>query len=367
MAKKVRLAIFSPFESHTETFIKAHKRLPFKISYYYNGLVPTQLENFGTLTPKTLFQKLWRRIFNGGFTPAEKNLLCSLKKQKVKCVLAEYGPTAVECLNVIKHLEIPLIVHFHGYDASKKKTLQKYKDGYTELFQYANAVIAVSGEMKIALVSMGCPVNKIILNPYGPDESFFKIQPKKFATNFISVGRFVDKKAPYYLVVAFKKVTDQFPNTRMIMVGDGPLLNSCRNLALFYKLEKRIDFKGSRQPETVKNLLMNSLAFVQHSIVAEDGDSEGAPVAILEAQAAGLPVISTYHAGIPDIVIHGKTGYLCEEHDIEGMAANMIKMLRDQETTFRMGIAAKERTAKLFTLKQHLLLLEKTVIESINQ
>ena len=96
------------------------------------------------------------------------------------------------------------------------------------------------------------------------------------------------------------------------------------------------------------------MAFVQHSITAENGDSEGTPLSVLEAGAAGLPVISTNHAGIPDIVINGKTGFLSEEHDIHEMGDNMLRLLKDKNLARSLGKCGKENISKNFTLKKHI-------------
>lgn len=84
--------------------------------------------------------------------------------------------------------------------------------------------------------------------------------------------------------------------------------------------------------------------FVQHSVEAMTGDCEGTPVAILEAQCSGLPVVATRHTGIADVIVNGKTGFLCEEGDIDGMAENMIRVLAMGEDELReMSAAARRR------------------------
>ena len=99
---------------------------------------------------------------------------------------------------------------------------------------------------------------------------------------------------------------------------------------------------------------MNSIAYVQHSIVSENGDCEGAPVSIIEASAAGLPVISTRHAGIPDVIIDQHTGLLVDEMDIEGFAINMEKLLIDWNLASLLGKNGKENIKKNFSLSKHL-------------
>lgn len=356
------LAIFSPNQNaYSETFIQAHRQLPFQIRFYFGGWLPTTLESDENILRLSFFERLKRRLLKG-FSYAEKKILFSLRKEKVDFVLAEYGPTACESLKVIKYLRLPLIVHFHGFDASEHQTLSTYENKYKEVFEYAHKIIAVSKKMKHSLLDMGCPENKILINYYGPHESFFSINPTFKNSQFISVGRFVNKKAPYLTIFAFKKVVDEFPEAKLIMVGDGELLKFCKSLSKLLNLDNKIEFKGICNPTEIKELFQGSLAFVQHSVIAEDGDSEGTPVAILEAQASGLPVISTFHAGIPDVVIQNETGLLVEEHDFEGMANNMLRILREKGLAIQLGKAGRARVKENFTMENHLSLLNQALL-----
>ena len=90
-------------------------------------------------------------------------------------------------------------------------------------------------------------------------------------------------------------------------------------------------------------ILKNFLAFVQHSIIAANGDAEGTPVSILEAGAAGVPVISTKHAGIPDLVLDNITGFLVEEHDVEEMILKMIQLLKEPSSARIHGPECKTK------------------------
>lgn len=363
----LNLAILSPNENvYSETFIRAHKNLPFNNKFYFGGLIPTHLENDGYIQKNHLLEIFYRIKYkiNKRLSPKELALIHSLKRNNIDVILAEFGVTAAESLNTIMYLKKPLIVHFHGADASEKSILKKYEIKYKEIFTYAHTVIVVSKAMEETLLNMGCPRHKVLLNTYGPSPAFFNVIPDYNSKQFISVGRFVDKKAPYATIKAFKSVIEQYPDAILLMIGDGPLLNTCKNLAKIWGIEKNIIFKGVQTPEEIRTLFCNSLAFVQHSIVAENGDSEGTPVGILEAQAAGLPVVSTKHAGIPDVVIHEKTGLLCEELDVNMMALNMLRLIKSPELCKVYGDYAKLNIKEYFSLEKHLGLLEKVILDA---
>jgi colanic acid/amylovoran biosynthesis glycosyltransferase len=119
-------------------------------------------------------------------------------------------------------------------------------------------------------------------------------------------------------------------------------------------LEKNVFFPGILKPEMIAGFMQKSLAFVQHSIVASSGDSEGSPVVILEASASALPVISTYHAGIPDIILDRVTGILVPEKDIEKMTDALMALLEDKELARKMGLAGRERIKNTFSMKKYI-------------
>jgi glycosyltransferase involved in cell wall biosynthesis len=265
---------------------------------------------------------------------------------------------------VAQYLKIPMVVHYHGYDASINKVLADYKEAYKKVFEYAKSVIAVSNKMKEKLMNAGCPADKIVVSVYGPDPVFFDNHPLYHSQQFITVGRFVEKKASGLTIRAFKKVADKYPDATLVMVGDGELLTDCKKLVSESGLEKKVIFKGVQSSTEIQRLMEGSIAFVQHSVTATNGDSEGTPVAILEAQAAALPVISTHHAGIPDVVIHNETGLLVEEMDVDGMAENMMTILKEENLAKKLGEAGRKRIAENFTLGKHLNSLSREISKS---
>jgi colanic acid/amylovoran biosynthesis glycosyltransferase len=364
----MNIAILSPSRNaYSETFIQAHKKhLKGKVSFYYSGILPTKLEGGNLIYSRSSrIIDFIKGYFNlNDFSLSENILIKSFRKNNIDVVLAEYGVTAQKILKICKQLNLPYIVHFHGYDASISEIL-KNNNNYKDVFETASYVVVVSKKMYRDLLNLGCPEQKLVYNVYGPKEEFFKVEPTYSKQQFISIGRFVDKKAPYYLILSFLRVIEKFPNAKMIMAGNGHLLNTCKNLVKFHRLENNIKFLGVISPEEYMEYLVESLAFIQHSVTAENGDTEGTPVALMEASAAGLPVISTYHAGIPDVIKNGESGLLVEEHDVEGMAENMIKFLENREIAKVMGAKGKKNIKENFNLDRHIKLLDDLIVNSV--
>ncbi|MCC1484912.1 glycosyltransferase [Winogradskyella immobilis] len=355
-------AIFSPNKNpYSETFIQAHKNyLKGEVFYYYGAKGRLQLEGSNRLVSKS---KLWRFRFIRKLNKypfsyiKEQSVLTSLKKNDIDVVLVEYGSHAYNLLSLLKASGLPVVVHFHGYDASVELVIEQCNQ-YKEVFSLATKVIAVSRKMKQMLLELGCPSEKLIYNVYGPQPEFEKVQVNFSKKQFIGIGRFTDKKAPYYTIMAFKDVVSKHPDATLLLAGDGILLNMCQNLVKHYGLEKQVQFLGVITPERYREILSESLAFIQHSITAANGDMEGTPVAVLEASISGLPVIATKHAGIPDVIVHGETGLLCEEHDVGMMSMNMLKLLDSADYAKQLGTAGKAHILASYNMKRHIQVLQ---------
>ena len=125
------------------------------------------------------------------------------------------------------------------------------------------------------------------------------------------------------------------------MIGGGPLFERCVELADDLGVSGSVEFPGFLPHEELAAVQRSARAFVQHSMEAPSGDSEGMPVAILEAAASGLPVVATRHAGIPDAVIDGVTGFLVDEGDVAAMSARMIQLAIDPALAAEFGVRAR--------------------------
>jgi glycosyltransferase involved in cell wall biosynthesis len=340
----------------TETFIRNHvENLPANVVMVH-GWRPS----IGDRTVLSLLRlggyKLLRTL-NGADLNRETTAayLKVFKKYNVEAVLAEYGEIGVAVLPACRRSGVPLIVHFHGYDASVHSVLAEHAETYPELVREAAAVIAVSHSMRKKLISLGAPPTKVHYNPYGVDcEKFEGADPARAPRMALAVGRFTEKKAPQHTIAAFAKVLESEPSSRLRMVGTGPLLGECQELATKLGISGAVDFLGALDHHLVQREMRAARCFVQHSVTAPSGDSEGTPVGILEAGATGLPVVSTRHAGIVDVVVEEQTGLLVNEHDVEGMAEKLLRLMRDSQLAGQMGQAARTHIAANFSREKRL-------------
>lgn len=292
-----------------------------------------------------------------------------LLQNNVDAVLAEFGPTGVAMMDICQEVGLPLIVHFHGADANRNDIVSgeigKY---YPELFHKAAAIVTPSNFLRERLLQLGASSKKVKTNYNGVDTSLFtEASPDLSPPTFIAVSRFVDVKGPHLSILAFKKVVEACHDARLIMVGDGPLLESCQQLARALKISSFIDFLGVKQHSEIIDIMRSGRAFIQHSIRTSDGQCEALGIVFLEAGASGLPVVATFSGGIPEVVIDGETGFLVEESDVNTMADYMLKLAENPDLAAQLGKAARVRISTNFSMDKSSNGLWKIVKEAIDE
>ena len=283
----------------------------------------------------------------------------------IDVVLAEYGTMAVEVMDACSLSGIPLVVHFHGYDAYKHEVLDRFRKPYERLFQVASRVVAVSNHMHENLLENGSPPERTVCNPYGVDIGVFHAaSPREAPPMVLTLGRFVEKKAPTVTLRAFARVRSIENRATLVMLGDGPLREKCIDLANELGVERQVEFPGMVSHDEVAGWMRRARCFAQHSLTPASGDSEGTPVAILEASACGLPVVSTRHGGIVDAVVDGTSGFLVDEGDVESMAARMLELIRSPGLAGQMGEAGRRHIAKRYSAERSLSRLRRILVEA---
>ena len=360
-------------DSFSETFIQEHiNRLPGNKKVLYGGSFPVYDDKGNYLIKSKiglLSYLIQKRIFKKKDIKIRTlALVAYLEAHKIDVVFAEYGTVGAMVTEACRLANKPLVIHYHGADVHHRKTVSEYLEFYKKAFQYASAFIAVSGDMVEELKRLGAPADKIHLASCGVDTAKFpQIDISGSNPNFLAIGRFVEKKSPQSIVKAFKIVSDQIPNARLWMVGQGPLFDDTRQLASGIGLADRIVFTGVLKTPAIKELVQQSRVFVQHSVTAVDGDKEGTPVTILEAGSSGLAIVSTKHAGIKEAVLDGQTGYLVNEHDIRGMADYMIKFATDIELAVKMGNDEAQHIRKNYDIRDRIATLAAILENAINE
>jgi glycosyltransferase involved in cell wall biosynthesis len=292
--------------------------------------------------------------------------------KKYDAGLCQFGPQGACIADACDRACVPLVVHFHGYDAFVHKTIARFAASYRNMFSKAAYIIAVSEDMQKQLIRLGAAADKVILRPYGGNTKMFtNAQPATSGKVLLFVGRFTAKKDPVSLLKAFHHARQAVPDAKLVMVGKGELYQLTLKTIKDLNLQDSVDVLGWQKPEEVARQMQQARAYVQHSVFASNGDSEGSPVAIIEAAGCGLPVVSTRHAGIKESVIEGVTGYLADEGDWQAMGEYMVKLLNDPELAAKMGQAARQHILKHYDVGQQMdklrEVLEKAVLSATQE
>lgn len=359
-----RTAIISPnLDAYSETFIRLLvQRLPGEVWHLHGDYLPTHASLRGEaphlpipLPPtRQPFIRLRKRP-PAPPTPAQRSraLADFLRRHAITAVLAEYGPSGCAVMEACAAAGCRLVVHFHGYDAYRQDMLDAYGAAYRHMFQQAAAIVAVSQAMRLQLCDLGAPPHKVHVIPCGvdplPTAPYVVRQPGQW----LWVGRFVEKKQPEIALRAFALAHKDAPALRLSLIGDGPLRPICEALVQELGLAEAVDFRGVQSAQAVAEAMRQAEALLLSSGKAADGDSEGLPVVLLEAMAAGLPVVGTRHAGIPDAVHDGQEGLLVESGDVSAMAAAILRLHSDAALRQALADAAQARHSAEFTATQY--------------
>jgi len=267
------------------------------------------------------------------------------KQHSVKLIHAHFGPAGIELLPLSKKLNVPLIVSIYGYDAASYLNNKHYVNSLKLLSKEAY-ILCNSEKMKNRLLSIGIPDEKITTLYLGANVDKFryvKRQPiyEKMSKNndiyFLQVANFVEKKGHEYTVKAFSKLVADYPNLYLTFAGNGPLKDKILHLVKKLNLNKNIQIIDAVNTEEMKELMINADIFLHHSITAANGDMEGIPTVLMEAMATGLPVISTDHSGIPELITHNVDGFLVKEKDINGYIRQIKETLTNQRNISEMA------------------------------
>ncbi|GHB37203.1 glycosyltransferase family 4 protein [Mongoliitalea lutea] len=322
------------------------------------------LQKIKKALPHWLYHKrvnLWQNTFEGKLDA----LAGFFKTHKVDVVLAEFGFQGAVIAPYLEKLGIPLVVHFHGHDAHRDTLLnESIVNDYQFMFNYAHKIVSVSHFMTDKLLRLGAPHDKIVYNPYGPQDFFYDIKPA-YGNIILNVGRFTDIKAPQLTLLAFKNALPQCKGAHLIMVGTGELLEACISLSKAWRIEDHVTFTGGINHDQLIPYFKEACMFVQHSVQPSYGDAEGTPNAILEASAASLPVVSTKHAGISQAVLNEKTGFLVDEYDVASMTKAIVRLYNDKSLCHQMGDAGKLHIQLNYNISRHISILDELMISAI--
>jgi glycosyltransferase involved in cell wall biosynthesis len=222
---------------------------------------------------------------------------------------------------VASALNCPLVVTFYGFDVSELARKPTWQREYKRLWSTVRRVTVLSAEMKERVVELGCPREIVEVIHLSRDLSHFTFSPPNAPIRrFLSVGRLTEKKGHFTALRALKKVRDIGHDIQLDIVGEGPLQAEIESFIQEQGLNEAVRLHGAVPNQQVLTMMENADAFLLCSETSPSGDKEGTPTVLIEAQAMGLPCVTTRHAGIPEMIPRGNHFLLAEEGVVEQVA-----------------------------------------------
>ena len=320
--------------------------------------------------PPTLPQRLaglaWRRLDRAA--PA---MLGLARRERPRLIHAHFGFDGVEAWPIARRLGLPLLITLHGADITTRMDWfragkaggrwMRYPDRLARLARERRvSYAAVSENIRQAALDAGLPDDRVHVRRIGVDTARFTPGgdpvPKR-ARRILFLGRLVEKKGCSFLIEALGRVRNELPDAELVIAGDGPDRAALENLA---RGVPGIRFMGAVTRPQVMALLQQARVFCLPSVTAASGDAEGLPLVLLEAQASGVPVVTSARGGATEGILDGISGYAVPERDVTTLADRLVRILRDDMLAARLSAAAVA-----FVADQHDLLTQTADLESL--
>jgi len=293
-----------------------------------------------------------------------------LKKHRVSILHSHFGNRGYSDLALKQKLTIPQVTTFYGHDVSLLPQEERWKRNFKDLFKEGDLMLAEGHYMKKALIELGCPDDKVKVQHLGINPATIPFIPRKLGASekvkILIAGTFREKKGITYALEACAKVASRYGNIEITLIGDAgrsqreidykkeiTTIISTRNLA------ERINYLGFLPYPAFIEEAKNNHIFLSPSIHPSDGETEGgAPVALIEMSAYGMPIVSTFHCDIPEVVLDGKSGFLVPEKDSAALAERLEHLIAHPELWEPMGRAGRKYIEEEFNIVKQAAQLE---------
>jgi colanic acid/amylovoran biosynthesis glycosyltransferase len=310
----------------------------------------------------TFWQKIERRLFRDFGWPKSQEFR-DVEAYQPALVHVHFGTDAVAAWSWVKHLGVPMLVTLHGFDINISPDWWTSGRGGDYRCNYPKRLKKLAQEKNVSFIAVSqairqqaievydIPAEKIAVLHIGVDHQAFspgKTPIYQRPLRVLFVGRLVEKKAASILIRAMEIVQRQLAKAELTIVGDGPQRVELEQLA--NKLKVDVNFLGEATNTAVRENLHEARIFCLPSITASNGDAEGLPIVLLEAQACGLPVVTSARGGRDEGIAEGVTGFSFPEGDVAALASHLLRLLQDDNLVQKMSEAGPSFIAKNFRL-----------------
>jgi len=269
----------------------------------------------------------------------------------IHCQFGTVAPMALQLIQV-GALKGKLVTSFRGHDISQNK---KVANGvYDDLFKYGDLFLPVSNSLKEMVINAGCKPEKINVLHSGIDCYKFIYKERTHDRNtpvkLVTTARLVEMKGLQYAIEAIARLIKLGNNIVYYIIGDGELKEKLNQQIIQLNMSEKIILTGWLKHDEVKKHLDDAHIFVTPSVTAHNGEKEGIPNALKEAMAMGIPVISTTHSGIPELVEDSVSGYLVQERNVEALVERITYLYEHPEIWPKLGKAGQKHVFDHFNI-----------------
>jgi colanic acid/amylovoran biosynthesis glycosyltransferase len=294
------------------------------------------------------------------------NLVERLRALDPALMHAHFGPDGLRALPLARKLGLPLIITFHGSDATATDVRhvaapfghRRYLVQRSVVRREGTLFIAVSEFIRRKLLEQHFPAEKLRVHYIGVDTKLFSPGRGEQETTVLFVGRLANRKGAEFLIRAMEHLQKEDRDAELVLIGDGPLRGELERRAK--RTLRRYKFLGTQSPQVVREWLDRAAVFCAPSITARSGEAEAFGMVFAEAQAMEKPVVSFATGGISEAVLHGETGFLAPDRDWRTLAQYLSLLLKNADLRRKFGVLGRQRVLRLFDLNTQTSALEKT-------
>ncbi len=303
-------------------------------------------------------------------SPGETRALMEVLDNRAARLLHIYfGHIAVHLLPLIRAWPKRSIVSFHGADVLVDMHKPLYRDATRQMLGAVKLVLVRSESLRRAVVDLGCDPSKIEIARTGIPLDQFPFRERAVPQNgewhLVQACRLIEKKGLATTLHAFTRFQAKYPEARLTIAGEGPMLQELRELTQKLRIDNRVALPGFVSQEELREIFYASHIFLHPSETGIDGNQEGIPNSMLEAMASGLPVFATNHGGIPEAIENGVSGILVGERDFEALSGALLEAAQDRRSLARLARNGAETVREKFDLRAQVRRLEEIYLRTM--
>lgn len=277
---------------------------------------------------------------------------------------SHFGNIGWSNLAVARKLGLRHVVTFYGQDVCMfPRQDRRWRDRYRALFAHVDLVLCEGSHMASRVAALGCPKSALRVHHLGIDIESIPFRPRswdqKSPLRVLMAATFTEKKGIRVALRALAQVAESLP-LEITLVGDsnGNARNEREKQRILATIDglgfsQKIRQLGYQSPASLSREAYDHHLFLSPSITASTGDTEGgAPVCIIEMAASGMPVVSSRHCDIPEVIEHGVGGLLADEGDAEGLAAHLLYLAEHPDEWEAIALAARRRIERHYEVRK---------------